>query len=109
MLAICLIYLVLGCVFDSLAMLILTVPVFTAILKPMGVDLIWFGIIVIIVIELGLITPPIGMNVFVVNAAIPDVDIWTVFRGIWPFHHRDGRVPCAGHRLSRRWQHCCRG
>ena len=84
-LAICLIYILLGCVFDSLAMLILTVPVFTAILKPMGVDLIWFGIIVIIVIELGLITPPIGMNVFVVNAAIPDVDVWTVFRGVWPF------------------------
>jgi tripartite ATP-independent transporter DctM subunit len=84
-LAICLIYIILGCVFDSLAMLILTVPVFTAILKPMGVDLIWFGIIVIIVIELGLITPPIGMNVFVVNAAIPDVGIWTIFRGIGPF------------------------
>jgi C4-dicarboxylate transporter DctM subunit len=84
-LAICLIYVLLGCVFDSLAMLILTVPVFTAILKPMGVDLIWFGIVVIIVIELGLITPPIGMNVFVVNAAIPDVAIWTVFRGVWPF------------------------
>jgi tripartite ATP-independent transporter DctM subunit len=84
-LAICVIYILLGCVFDSLAMLILTVPVFTAILKPMGVDLIWFGIVVIIVIELGLITPPIGMNVFVVNAAIPDVDVWTVFRGVWPF------------------------
>ena len=84
-LAICAIYLVLGCVFDSLAMLILTVPVFTAILNPLGVDLIWFGIVVIIVVELGLITPPIGMNVFVVNAAIPDVNVWTVFRGVWPF------------------------
>ena len=94
--------------FDSLAMLILTVPVFTAILKPMGVDLIWFGIIVIIVVELGLITPPIGMNVFVVNAAIPDVDIWTVFRGIWPF--LIAMLVClgAGHRLSRASQHCCR-
>ena len=84
-LAICLIYVILGCIFDSLAMLILTVPVFTGILAPLGVDLIWFGIIVIIVVELGLITPPIGMNVFVVNAAIPDVEVWTVFRGIWPF------------------------
>jgi len=84
-LAMCLIYVIMGCVFDSLAMLILTVPVFTAILKPMGVDLIWFGIVVIIVVELGLITPPIGMNVFVVNAAIPDVNVWTVFRGVWPF------------------------
>ena len=83
--AMCAIYLVLGCIFDSLAMLILTVPVFTAILNPMGVDLIWFGIIVIIVVELGLITPPIGMNVFVVNASIPDINVWTVFRGVWPF------------------------
>lgn len=84
-LAICVVYVLLGCVFDSLAMLILTVPVFTGILNPLGVDLIWFGIVVIIVVELGLITPPIGMNVFVVSAAIPDVDVWTVFRGIWPF------------------------
>ncbi|MDP4593689.1 MAG: TRAP transporter large permease [Beijerinckiaceae bacterium] len=84
-LAICLIYLVLGCVFDSLAMLILTVPVFVAILKPLGVDLIWFGIIVIIVVELGLITPPIGMNVFVVNSVVPDVSVWTIFEGVWPF------------------------
>ena len=67
----CLIYIILGCIFDSLAMLILTVPVFVAIINPMGVDLIWFGIIVIIVVELGLITPPIGMNVFVVNSIVP--------------------------------------
>jgi len=84
-LAICLIYIVMGCVFDTLAMLILTVPVFVAILKPLGVDLIWFGIIVIIVVELGLITPPIGMNVFVVNSVVPDVRVWTIFDGIWPF------------------------
>lgn len=84
-LAICLIYIIMGCIFDSLAMLILTVPVFTAIINPLGIDLIWFGIIAIIVVELGLISPPIGMNVFVVSAAIPDVDVWTVFRGVWPF------------------------
>jgi tripartite ATP-independent transporter DctM subunit len=84
-LAMCLVYVILGCVFDSLAMLILTVPIFVAIVKPLGVDLIWFGIIVIIVVELGLITPPIGMNVFVVNSAIPDVTVWTIFSGVWPF------------------------
>jgi C4-dicarboxylate transporter DctM subunit len=84
-LAMCLVYVVLGCVFDSLAMLILTVPIFVAIVKPLGVDLIWFGIIVIIVVELGLITPPIGMNVFVVNSAIPEVSVWTIFSGVWPF------------------------
>ena len=84
-LAMCLVYVILGCVFDSLAMLILTVPIFVAIVKPLGVDLVWFGIIVIIVVELGLITPPIGMNVFVVNSVIPDVTVWTIFSGVWPF------------------------
>jgi tripartite ATP-independent transporter DctM subunit len=84
-LAICAIYLILGCVFDSLAMLILTVPVFAAILTPLGVDMIWFGIIAVIAVELGLITPPIGINVFVVKAAVGDVNVWTIFRGIMPF------------------------
>ena len=84
-LAMCLVYVVLGCIFDSLAMLILTVPIFVAIINPMGVDLIWFGIVVIIVVELGLITPPIGMNVFVVNSIFPDISVWTIFNGVWPF------------------------
>ena len=83
--AMCVIYLVLGCVFDALAMLLLTVPIFAAILEPLGVDLIWFGIVAIIVVEVGLITPPIGMNVFVVKTVLNDVAIWTIFRGVWPF------------------------
>ena len=84
-LAMCVIYIVMGCVFDSLAMLLLTVPIFFPIIKSVGLDPIWFGIIVIIVVELGLITPPIGMNVFVVKAVIGDVPMWTVFRGVTPF------------------------
>lgn len=84
-LAMCLIYILLGCVFDSIAMILLTIPIFVPILAPFGVDLIWFGIIVIIVVELGLITPPIGMNVFVVQSTIGNVNVWTVFRGVWPF------------------------
>lgn len=83
--AICVVYLILGCVFDSLAMLILTVPIFAAILKPMGVDMIWFGIVAVIAVELGLITPPVGINVLVVKSAVSGVNIWTVFRGVWPF------------------------
>ncbi|MDX5356403.1 MAG: TRAP transporter large permease [Rhodobacterales bacterium] len=83
--AICVIYLIMGCVFDSLAMLILTVPIFAAILKPMGVDMVWFGIVAVIAVELGLITPPIGINVFVVKSTVPDINIWTVFQGVWPF------------------------
>jgi C4-dicarboxylate transporter, DctM subunit len=84
-LMICVIYLVMGSVFDSLSMMLLTIPVFAAILNSMGVDLIWFGIVAIIVIELGLITPPIGMNVFVVKSAVKDVELWTIFAGVWPF------------------------
>ncbi len=82
---ICLIYLVMGCVFDSLAMLILTVPIFAAILEPLGVDMVWFGIVAVISVELGLITPPVGINVFVVKSATPDVAISTIFRGVFPF------------------------
>lgn len=85
LLAICAVYLVLGCVFDSLAMLFLTVPVFVPVMQMLGIDLVWFGIIVIIVVELGLISPPIGMNVFVVKAAIGNVSVWTIFKGVWPF------------------------
>ena len=81
----CIIYVILGCVFDSLAMLLLTVPIFFPIIDPLGVDPIWFGIIVIIVIEIGLITPPIGMNVFMVKTVLQDVPVWTIFRGVWPF------------------------
>ena len=81
----CAIYLVMGSVFDSLSMMLLTIPVFAAILNNLGVDLIWFGIVAIIVIELGLITPPIGMNVFVVKSVVKDVELWTIFVGVWPF------------------------
>ncbi len=83
--AMCLIYLVLGCIFDSLAMLLLTVPIFAAVLTPMGIDLIWFGIVAIIVVEIGLITPPIGMNVFVVKTVLEDISLWAIFAGVWPF------------------------
>jgi C4-dicarboxylate transporter DctM subunit len=83
--AICLIYLVMGCIFDSLSMLILTIPIFAAILKPMGIDMIWFGIIAVITVEMGLITPPVGLNVFVVKATIGDISLGTAFKGVWPF------------------------
>ena len=84
-LVMCAIYLVMGSVFDSLSMMLLTIPVFAAILDRLGVDLIWFGIVAIIVIELGLITPPIGMNVFVVKSVVKNVGLWTIFAGVWPF------------------------
>src|SRR5690606_6588078 len=84
-LALCLIYVVLGCVFDSLAAMFLTVPVFFPVIMELGLDPIWFGVLVVIVVELGLITPPVGMNVFVVKALAPDVGMWRIFGGVMPF------------------------
>src|SRR3989338_7423952 len=83
--AICILYLIMGCIFDSLSMLILTIPIFAAILKPLGVDMIWFGIVAVITVEMGLITPPVGLNVFVVKATIGDISLGTAFKGVWPF------------------------
>jgi tripartite ATP-independent transporter DctM subunit len=85
LLAISAIYLVLGCIFETLGMLLLTVPLFFPVVKALGIDPVWFGIIVVIALELGLITPPVGMNVFVVKSVVPEVALGTIFRGIWPF------------------------
>lgn len=81
----CVIYLVLGAVFDSLAMLLLTVPIFFPIVTSLGLDPVWFGVVVIVVIEAGLISPPIGINVFVVRSVLPEVPLWRIFAGVWPF------------------------
>lgn len=84
-LVVCVIFILMGCIFDSLSILILTVPALAAILKPLGVDMVWFGIVMVITVELGLITPPVGLNVFVVKSVLQDVNVWTIFRGVWPF------------------------
>lgn len=83
--AICIIYILLGCVFDGLAMIFLTVPIFFPIITALQLDPIWFGIIVVIVVELGLITPPMGMNVFVVQGLLPGVSTWRMFANIGVF------------------------
>lgn len=84
--AICVIYVILGCVFDSLAAMIMTVPVFTPLVVSLGFDPVWFGIVVALVVELGLITPPLGMNVFVVkNLAGVGVSIWQIYGGVLVF------------------------
>jgi tripartite ATP-independent transporter DctM subunit len=84
-LMICLILILLGFVFDALAMILLTVPVFFPVVIALGLDPVWFGIIVIIVVEIGLITPPIGLNVFVVKSVVEDVPLGQIFKGIVPF------------------------
>jgi len=83
--AILLIYLVLGCFLESISMILLTLPIFYPIVMSLGFDPIWFGIILIVVTEISMITPPIGMNVFVLNVVLPDVSLRTIFRGVTPF------------------------
>ncbi|MBV8838594.1 MAG: TRAP transporter permease [Alphaproteobacteria bacterium] len=80
-----LMYLVLGCLMDSLAMVILTVPIIFPVIKELGFDPIWFGIIIVMTVELGLIHPPVGMIVFVIKSVIQDVTFATIFRGVLPF------------------------
>jgi C4-dicarboxylate transporter DctM subunit len=78
-------YLVLGCLMDSLAMIILTVPIIFPVIKELGFDPIWFGIIIVMTVELGLIHPPVGMIVFVIKSVVQDVTFATIFRGVIPF------------------------
>ena len=79
------VYFVLGAFMDTLAMVLLTVPIFFPIICEMGYDPIWFGVVICKLCEIALITPPIGMNVFVISGIVPDLDIYQIFRGIIPF------------------------
>ncbi len=78
-------YIVLGCLMDALAMIILTVPIVFPAIQALGFDPIWFGIIIVMTVELGLIHPPVGMNVFVIKSVIKDVSMSTIFLGVLPF------------------------
>jgi C4-dicarboxylate transporter, DctM subunit len=80
-----LMYLVLGCLMDALAMIILTIPIIFPVIKQLGFDPIWFGVIIVMTVELGLIHPPVGMNMFVIKSVIEDVKISTIFYGVIPF------------------------
>jgi C4-dicarboxylate transporter, DctM subunit len=80
-----LMYLVLGCLMDSLAMIILTIPIIFPVILQLGFDPIWFGVIIVMTVELGLIHPPVGMNVFVIKSVVQEVSFSTIFRGVLPF------------------------
>jgi C4-dicarboxylate transporter, DctM subunit len=85
LISMCIIYLVLGCLMEAMGLMLLTVPMFTAVAVGMGVNPIWFGIFVTVMIEVGMLTPPVGMNVFTVKTLTPDVSLATIFRGVMPF------------------------
>jgi tripartite ATP-independent transporter DctM subunit len=96
LIAIMLIYLLLGCVLESLSMILLTVPVFFPLIASLGFDQalgvdakmvgVWFGILVVVMVEISLLTPPVGLNVFVLRSVLPDVTTGTIFRGVIPFY-----------------------
>jgi len=80
------IYMILGCFIDALAMILLTVPIFyPVVVDVLGFDPIWFGVIIVMVVAAGVITPPVGMNVFIIKGVARDVPLETIFRGVWPF------------------------
>jgi C4-dicarboxylate transporter, DctM subunit len=80
-----LVYLLFGCVMDSFTVMIITVPIVTPIILHMGYDLVWWGVINLVAIEIGLITPPFGLNLFVLKSLVPDLRLSVVYRGVLPF------------------------
>ncbi len=83
--AMMLIYVVLGTVMEELTMVLLTIPLFFPIVTALGFDPVWFGVLIVMIVQIGLISPPVGMNLFVLNALLPGVGLGAIFRGCWPF------------------------
>jgi tripartite ATP-independent transporter DctM subunit len=79
------VYLVLGCFLEGFAMLVLTLPIFFPVVLQLGIDPIWFGVLVVLTLEMGLISPPVGLNVFIVKSVAPKVPLGQIFRGVLPF------------------------
>jgi tripartite ATP-independent transporter DctM subunit len=79
------IYVVLGTVMEELTMVLLTIPLFFPVITSLGYDPIWFGVLIVMVVQIGLVSPPVGMNMFVLNALLPGVGLGAIFRGCWPF------------------------
>ena len=79
------IYLLLGMVMEELAIVLLTIPVFFPVITGLGFDPVWFGILIVTIVEIGMISPPVGLNLFVLNSLLPDVKLTTIYKGVWPF------------------------
>jgi len=79
------VYILLGTVMEELSMVLLTIPVFFPIVVGLGFDPVWFGVLIVLVVQIGLISPPVGMNLFVLNALLKDVPLAQIFRGVWLF------------------------
>ncbi|MFP5399226.1 MAG: TRAP transporter large permease [Gammaproteobacteria bacterium] len=79
------IYVVLGSIMEELAMVLLTLPVFFPIVVGLGFDPVWFGVLIVLVVQIGLVSPPVGMNLFVLNSLLPEVSLAQIYRGVWMF------------------------
>ncbi len=79
------IYVLLGTIMEELSMVLLTIPVFFPIVTQLGFDPVWFGVLIVLVVQIGLISPPVGMNLFVLNSLLKDVSLRQIFRGVWLF------------------------
>jgi TRAP-type C4-dicarboxylate transport system permease large subunit len=82
-------YLALGSLMEAFAVMVITVPIVTPLVLHLGYDLLWWGIIMLVVVEVGMIHPPLGLNVFVLKSILPDVPLWTIYRGVLPFCFMD--------------------
>ncbi len=78
-------YFILGALMDELAMILLTVPIVFPVMMQLGFDPIWFGVIIVMAVTLGMICPPVGINVFVINSIAPDISLPRIYRGVMPF------------------------
>ena len=87
--AICLVYVLLGTAMEELSMILLTVPIFFPLVTHLGFDPVWFGILIVCVVEIGMISPPVGMNVFVLRSVLPDVPTGQIWKGVMPFLYAD--------------------
>jgi tripartite ATP-independent transporter DctM subunit len=83
--AMMLVYIVLGTVMEELTMVLLTIPLFFPIVTSLGYDPVWFGVLIVMIVQIGLISPPVGMNMFVLNALLPKVGLAKIYKGCWPF------------------------
>jgi TRAP-type C4-dicarboxylate transport system permease large subunit len=83
--AMMLIYVLLGTIMEELSMVLLTIPVFFPIVVGLGFDPVWFGVLIVLVVQIGLISPPVGMNLFVLSALLKDVTLPEIYRGVWMF------------------------
>jgi tripartite ATP-independent transporter DctM subunit len=87
--AICAVYVVLGTAMEELSMILLTVPIFFPLITHLGFDPVWFGILIVCLVEIGMISPPVGMNVFVLRSVLPDVPTGQIWKGVMPFLYAD--------------------